>query len=100
VKVTTYTHHAAKVLVHLAAASESSSIGDLARTYDISHNHLMKVVNDLRRAGFVEAVRGRPGGLRLSRPAREISLGELVRHTERRSGSSAQGSIDAIDHAC
>jgi len=42
----------------------------------------MKVVQDLSRAGFVETVRGRNGGLRVARPAAEINVGELVRHTE------------------
>ena len=82
-KLTLYTHHAARVLVHLAEAPERlSSISEIARTYGMSHNHLTKVVHDLRRAGFVEAVRGRGGGIRLVRPAREITLGDVVRHTE------------------
>ena len=82
-KLTLYTHHAARVLVHLAAASERlSSMSEIARTYGMSHNHLTKVVHDLRMAGFVEAVRGRGGGIRLARPAREITLGDVVRHTE------------------
>jgi Rrf2 family nitric oxide-sensitive transcriptional repressor len=90
--MTTYTHHAAKVLVHLAATPEPlSSIGDIARAHGISHNNLMKVVNDLRHAGFVEAVRGRAGGIRLSRPAQEITLGELVRHTEKTVGFIDEG---------
>jgi len=96
VKMTTCTHHAARVLVHLAATSEPlSSIGDIAGTHGMSHNHLMKVVDDLRRAGFVEAVRGRTGGIRLARPAREITLGELVRHTEK-----TVGFIDKEGEAC
>ena len=82
-KLKLYTHHAARVLVHLAAASERlSSMSEIARTYGMSHNHLTKVVHDLRRAGFVEAVQGRGGGIRLARPAREITLGDVVRHTE------------------
>ena len=82
-KMTLYTNHSVKVLVHLAAAPQRlSSIGEIATAHGISHNHLMKVVNDLGKAGFVEAVRGRSGGIRLARPAREISLGEIVRHTE------------------
>jgi len=81
--MTLYTNHSVKVLVHLAAAPQRlSSIGEIATAHGISHNHLMKVVNDLGKAGFVEAVRGRSGGIRLARPAREISLGEIVRHTE------------------
>lgn len=82
-KLTLYTRYALNVLVHLARTSHGlSSIGEIARTYGASHNHLMKIVSDLSRAGFVEAVRGRKGGIRLARPPREITLGDIVRHTE------------------
>jgi Rrf2 family nitric oxide-sensitive transcriptional repressor len=42
----------------------------------------MKVVQDLRQQGYVAAVRGRAGGIRLGRPAAEINIGAVVRHTE------------------
>lgn len=88
-KLTLYTHHAARVLVHLAGAPERlSSISEIARTYGMSQNHLMKVVHDLRKAGFVEAVRGRSGGIRLARSPREITLGDVVRYTETRGGAA------------
>ena len=82
-KLTRYTDYALRVLMHLAARPERlSSIGEIARIYRISQNHLMKVVHDLGKAGYVSAVRGRSGGLRLGRPAEEINIGEVVRHTE------------------
>ncbi len=82
-KLTRYTDDALRVLMHLAARPERlSSIGEIARSYGISQNHLMKVVHDLRKAGYVAAVRGRTGGIRLAKPPSEINIGEVVRHTE------------------
>jgi Rrf2 family transcriptional regulator, nitric oxide-sensitive transcriptional repressor len=82
-KLTRYTDYALRVLMHLAVQPRQlTSISNMARAYGISQNHLVKVVQDLRVAGFVEAVRGRTGGIRLGRPAEEIVLGEVVRHTE------------------
>lgn len=89
-KLKSYTDYALRVLMHLAARPDRlASIGEIARTYRISHNHLMKVVHDLRKAGFLDAVRGRSGGIRLNRPAERISVGEVVRHTE--------GTFDLVD---
>jgi Rrf2 family nitric oxide-sensitive transcriptional repressor len=83
VRLTRYTDYALRVLMHLAAKPDRlSSIGEIARSYAISQNHLMKVVHDLRQQGYVAAVRGRSGGIRLGRPANEIVIGEVVRHTE------------------
>lgn len=42
----------------------------------------MKIVSELSKAGFVEAVRGRKGGIRIARSPGEITLGDIVRHTE------------------
>ena len=82
-RLKSYTDYALRVLMHLAAKPERlSSIAEIARTYRISHNHLMKVVHDLRKEGFLDAVRGRSGGVRLARPATEITVGDVVRHTE------------------
>ncbi len=82
-RLTRYTDYSLRVLIHLALHDERlCSIGEISRTYEVSHNHLMKVVNALAREGFVETVRGRAGGMRLARPANTIGIGEVVRHTE------------------
>lgn len=89
-KLTRYTDYALRVLMHLAARPDRlASIGEMARTYRISQNHLMKVVHDLRKHGYLDAVRGRSGGVRLARPAEEIRVGDIVRHTE--------GGFDLVD---
>lgn len=82
-RLTRYTDYAMRVLLHLAARGDGlASIGDIARLYDISQNHLMKVVQDLGKAGFVRTVRGRGGGIALARPADQIVIGQVVRQTE------------------
>lgn len=91
-KLKSYTDYALRVLMHLAARPDRlASIGEIARTYRISHNHLMKVVHDLRKEGFLDAVRGRSGGIMLARPASRISVGDVVRCTE--------GQFDLVDCA-
>jgi Rrf2 family nitric oxide-sensitive transcriptional repressor len=82
-RLTRYTDYAMRVLLHLAARDDDlSSIGEIAGLYKISQNHLMKVVQDLGKAGFVRTVRGRGGGIALARPADQIIIGQVVRQTE------------------
>jgi Rrf2 family nitric oxide-sensitive transcriptional repressor len=89
-KLTRYTDYALRVLMHLAARPDRlASISEMARTYRISQNHLMKVVHDLRKEGFLESVRGRSGGVRLARLPENILVGDVVRHTE--------GGFDLVD---
>ena len=82
-RLTRYTDYAMRVLLYLGARGDDlCSIADIARAYDISQNHLMKVVNDLVNAGYLQSVRGRGGGIRLAKAPDAINVGALVRHTE------------------
>ncbi len=82
-RLTRYTDYAMRVLLYLGAQPEKvCSISEIARAYGISQNHLMKVAHDLGKAGYVEGVRGRSGGIRLAKPADQINVGDVVRQTE------------------
>ncbi|GLK72435.1 Rrf2 family transcriptional regulator [Ancylobacter dichloromethanicus] len=82
-RLTRYSDFSLRVLLYLAARGDRlCSISEMASAYGISHNHLMKVLHDLGKAGYVSAARGRMGGFRLARPASEIQVGALLRHTE------------------
>jgi len=83
VRLTRYTDYAMRVLLYLGARPDRlCSIAEVAGAYGVSQNHLMKVVNDLSRAGYVATARGRFGGIRLGRDPAEINVGALVRHSE------------------
>ncbi|MDP5358979.1 MAG: Rrf2 family transcriptional regulator [Paracoccaceae bacterium] len=57
-------------------------VDDVAKVHNLSRPHIMKIVHELGRAGYLETVRGRGGGFRLARPPEEIIVGDVVRITE------------------
>ncbi|HKX22946.1 MAG TPA: Rrf2 family transcriptional regulator [Rhizorhapis sp.] len=82
-RLTLFTDYSIRVLLYLGARPDRlCSIGEVARGYGVSQNHMMKVVNELVRSGYVESVRGRFGGIRLARAPEEINIGTVIRHTE------------------
>jgi Rrf2 family nitric oxide-sensitive transcriptional repressor len=82
-QLTTYTDYALRVLIYLAVHEDRLvTIAEMASTYAISKNHLMKIVHHLGQAGFLETVRGRRGGLRLGHAPHRLRLGEMIRQTE------------------
>lgn len=82
-RLTSFTDYTLRTLIYLALEPDRLvTIADIAKAYDISANHLMKVVHQLGLAGDVATLRGQHGGLRLARPAGEINIGEVVRRTE------------------
>lgn len=82
-RMTKHTDYAVRLLLLLAIRNpELVTIQDVAQTYGISKNHLMKVAHKLVQEDYVKSVRGRNGGLLLSRSPDQINVGELVRTTE------------------
>ena len=82
-RLTAFTDYTLRTLIYLALRPDKLvTIADIADAYDISANHLMKIVHQLAIAGDVATVRGQHGGMRLGRPAETINLGQVVRRTE------------------
>ena len=81
-RLSVQTDYALRTLMFLATKEGHHSIADIARAYGISKNHLMKVAQRLTAEGFVDAVRGRNGGLNLARPPRDLNVGAVVRIME------------------
>ena len=83
-KLTTYTDFGLRTLMYLATLPEGklSSVGHVATLYDVSRNHLVKVVNQLAREGYIHAVRGKNGGIRLAEAPSDINVGKVIRSLE------------------
>lgn len=83
-RLTNYTDYSLRVLIYLAAEHNGklANIKEIAETYDISKNHLMKIIYNLGKMGYIDTIRGRNGGIRLAKIPSEINIGEIVRKTE------------------
>jgi Rrf2 family nitric oxide-sensitive transcriptional repressor len=82
-RLTVYSDYSLRVLMYLALHPDRRpTIPEIAASYGISKNHVMKVAYQLGVAGYIATVRGKNGGLTLGRNAQTITLGELIRHTE------------------
>lgn len=82
-RLTTYTDYAFRVLMQVALAEGGLvRIAEIAKAFEISHNHLTKVVHNLGALGYLQTVQGRNGGVRLAKPAGQITVGQVVRAFE------------------
>lgn len=82
-RLTRQTNYAMRILMYCAANDgRLSRIPEIAAAYEVSELFLFKILQPLVENGFVETVRGRKGGVRLGKPARDITLFDVVRVTE------------------
>lgn len=82
-RLTSFTDYGLRMLMRMASAPERAfSTAELAEEFDLSRNHLAKIMQHLARAGLIETRRGGGGGAVLARPADRIRLGAIVRSLE------------------
>lgn len=82
-RVTARGDYAVRAAVELAAARGAArKVSELAAAQDIPPRFLENILLALRRAGLVQSRRGTDGGFRLSRPAEEITVANVLRAVE------------------
>ena len=79
-KLNHFTDFSMRVLMYLNQKNDTpqSSLDDLAKTFKISRNHLIKVVQFLSANQLILTKRGKNGGIVISEKAKEILLGDLI----------------------
>lgn len=81
--ITRYTDYSLRVLIYLALKPDKLvTIQEISDSYSVSKNHLMKVVHQLNKKGYIETVRGKNGGMRIACAPADINIGVFVRETE------------------
>lgn len=84
-RLTQFSNYAVRVLMYAGVRDlrTPSAVTEIAQAYGISYDHLKKAAAELCRLGYLEAVRGRSGGVRLALHPAEIRIGSVIRRTER-----------------
>lgn len=78
------TDYAIRILIDCATSGGALvKVADISARREITLQNTFKIVHLLSRGGFIQAMRGRNGGVRLSRPAAEIRIGDVVRSIEK-----------------
>ncbi|RBW46798.1 BadM/Rrf2 family transcriptional regulator [Psychromonas sp. B3M02] len=80
-QLTKHTDYAIRVLIYLNTQVDNAPLAkatDIAELFGISFNHLTKVIHHLGKAGFIQTVRGKSGGIKLAKSADLINLGNVI----------------------
>jgi len=81
--LTKHTDISLRVLMHLAMhPGKMTTVTAIAEAYNVSRNHLVKVVHKLGQNGYLHSVQGRGGGISLAYEPESICVGEVVRLME------------------
>ena len=82
-KLTSFTDYSLRVLIYLATQPDRrATVTEIANIFEISENHLTKVVHFLGKQGWLTTVRGKGGGMSLALEPAQVVVGEVVRQTE------------------
>lgn len=82
-KLTQYSDLGLRLLMYLALRKgDSVTIQEASDRFAVSKNHMVKISHQLTKAGLIESIRGRNGGVRLALPAEDINVEQALRATE------------------
>lgn len=77
-----YTDYAYRVLLYTATNERRSTLAEISKFYDISIDHLRKVVHNLGQLNYLRTYKGKFGGIELNIEPADINLGDIYREFE------------------
>jgi Rrf2 family nitric oxide-sensitive transcriptional repressor len=81
-QLTQFTDFSLRSLIYIATKKDKCTINDIANAYNISDNHLIKIIHNLSKLGIIHTTRGKNGGIILAVNPAEINLGTLIQQLE------------------
>ncbi len=82
-RLASFTDYSLRVLIYLAMKEQDrSTVSEIADKYQISKNHLVKVVHNLSTMGLINSFKGKGGGITLALPPEKINIGKLIKELE------------------
>ncbi|MBR9728575.1 Rrf2 family transcriptional regulator [Shewanella intestini] len=84
-KLTRYTDFGIRILMYVAMQPEREvlfRISEVTEVFELSSNHVAKIIHHLGKLGYIQTIRGKSGGFKLAVEASEINLGTLVGQLE------------------
>ncbi len=81
-KLTNFCDYSLRVLIFLGIKKEKASIGEISKAYGLSKNHIVKVVHNLVKLGYIQSIQGKGGGIILAIEPEKINLGKIIEQIE------------------
>ncbi|MAC45797.1 Rrf2 family transcriptional regulator [Oceanospirillum beijerinckii] len=83
-RITTFTDFSLRTLIYLASLppDQMSSVQQVSRVYNVSQNHMVKVVGKLKKLGYIHAQRGKGGGISIAQAPEDINIGRVIAQME------------------
>lgn len=81
-KITSQEEYGLRCLVQVAIQTKNNDLASLEHIAEAEHittDYAAKLLMLLRQGNFIESVRGKSGGYKLSRPSEKISLDEVIK---------------------
>lgn len=81
-RLTNFCDYSLRVLIFLGMKNGLSSVAEISEAYGLSKNHIVKIVHNLSKLGYIHSFQGREGGIELAVRPERINLGKIIRQIE------------------